>query len=167
MGAVERARELAYEQLAGRKAVAELRGREIGILPTSGGYLVVTEDTVYLATVNQAGLFRTHVKRYSIDKITSVDIVRPPLGSVLEVGTAEGVRDEDKLFVERSREAEARQVADLILKLKAERRTRSSQQAQATGSIPEQIKQLAELRDAGILSVQEFEDKKAELLTRM
>jgi hypothetical protein len=34
-------------------------------------------------------------------------------------------------------------------------------------SIPEQIKKIAELRDMGILSPEEFEAKKKELLSRM
>lgn len=34
-------------------------------------------------------------------------------------------------------------------------------------SIPEQIEQLAELRDKGVISVEEFESKKADLLDRM
>jgi hypothetical protein len=37
----------------------------------------------------------------------------------------------------------------------------------ATESIPEQIKKLAELKEAGILSQEEFEAKKSELLSRM
>ncbi len=37
----------------------------------------------------------------------------------------------------------------------------------AAPSIPEQIKQLAALRDAGVLTSKEFEQKKAELLSRM
>ncbi len=39
--------------------------------------------------------------------------------------------------------------------------------AQAEGSIPEKINQLAELRDKGVISAAEFETKKAQLLERM
>jgi hypothetical protein len=34
-------------------------------------------------------------------------------------------------------------------------------------NIPEQLKQLAELRDSGVITAQEFEAKKAQLLERM
>ena len=34
-------------------------------------------------------------------------------------------------------------------------------------NIPEQIKKLSDLKDSGILTVEEFESKKAELLSRM
>ena len=40
-------------------------------------------------------------------------------------------------------------------------------ETKATESIPDQIKKLAELRDAGILSSEEFESKKKELLARL
>jgi hypothetical protein len=36
-----------------------------------------------------------------------------------------------------------------------------------SSSIPEQIKQLADLRDAGILTNEEFDEKKQELLKRI
>jgi hypothetical protein len=42
-----------------------------------------------------------------------------------------------------------------------------SRAAPVGGSVPEQIRQLAELRDQGILTVAEFEAKKAELLARL
>jgi hypothetical protein len=37
----------------------------------------------------------------------------------------------------------------------------------AGASIPEQIEQLAKLKDKGILSEEEFEEKKKELLSKM
>lgn len=40
-------------------------------------------------------------------------------------------------------------------------------ESKATESIPDQIKKLAELRDTGILSSEEFENKKRELLARL
>jgi hypothetical protein len=43
----------------------------------------------------------------------------------------------------------------------------SSETAPASPDIPEQIKKLAELRDAGAITEEEFERKKAELLDRM
>jgi hypothetical protein len=39
--------------------------------------------------------------------------------------------------------------------------------AQQTESIPDQIKKLAELKEAGILTTEEFEIKKKELLKRL
>jgi uncharacterized membrane protein YdbT with pleckstrin-like domain len=36
-----------------------------------------------------------------------------------------------------------------------------------SGSIPDQLKQLAELRDSGVITAAEFETKKAQLLERM
>jgi hypothetical protein len=41
------------------------------------------------------------------------------------------------------------------------------QSAAQSASIPEQINQLAELRDKGVISAAEFEAKKAQLLERM
>ena len=40
-------------------------------------------------------------------------------------------------------------------------------EAKTTESIPDQIKKLAELKDAGILTIEEFENKKSELLKRL
>ena len=39
--------------------------------------------------------------------------------------------------------------------------------AAPTANIPEQLQQLAELRDKGVISAAEFEAKKAQLLERM
>jgi hypothetical protein len=43
----------------------------------------------------------------------------------------------------------------------------STQQNQPNSDIPDQIRKLAELRDAGVISAEEFEAKKAQLLDRM
>jgi uncharacterized membrane protein YeaQ/YmgE (transglycosylase-associated protein family) len=51
---------------------------------------------------------------------------------------------------------------------KLEELTRQQQQARSAGdSVAEQLRKLAELRDAGVLTEEEFETKKQELLARM
>jgi hypothetical protein len=55
----------------------------------------------------------------------------------------------------------------ILTKVDEVRRGAAVTSAPATASIPEQISQLASLRDQGILSPEEFEAKKKDLLSRM
>jgi hypothetical protein len=56
---------------------------------------------------------------------------------------------------------------DLRHKRKAQANNQPTRPSDSTNSIPKQIKELAELRDAGIITPEEFEEKKKELLRRM
>jgi hypothetical protein len=72
----------------------------------------------------------------------------------------------DVLIIVKSKADAAREVAALINEQVA-RAHAPAPAEQPSADIPEQIRQLAALRDAGALSTDEFEAKKAELLRRM
>ncbi len=163
----EKARKVICEQLKGKEVVAELL--------TNTQCLVVSEDTVYLGSKR---VFRhVYVNRFPISTISKVDVRKTFAYREMEIVTAgsvepgSGVSVSKKidsgnvLFMAGQQLTEAHRIADLILELK--RKEAAEQQAPATDSIPHQIKQLAELREQGILSEQEFEEKKRELLSRM
>lgn len=58
--------------------------------------------------------------------------------------------------------------AETLVKLIREKiETAVSGNASAVDGVPDQLKKLGELRDAGVLTANEFEDKKADLLHRM
>jgi hypothetical protein len=61
-------------------------------------------------------------------------------------------------------------IADVILSQRKKLKSSPSpvqSEARTAISIPEQIKQLGTLRDSGLVTAEEFETKKRELLSRM
>ena len=173
----EEAREIVYQEIGDKRILANMAG--------NNRYIAVTEDIVYIGSVgvSSGSWFGKKVKRYPIDAITSVDVSKALFTVDLEIvmagafesgRTGQGLMDRvrnENIIVFSSREYEnVQHLADLILDIQQKRKNNKTQPMQVDEtrlSIPEQIKQLWSLNDAGIISNEEFEAKKKELLSRM
>ena len=174
--APKKAKTAVYEQVGDtRKILSEIDGTK---------FCAVTSDTLYMAGL--AGSWgQVKVTSYPLDAISTINIketsgifggirievisaghqpIRPDAFSVLFGGGGSPNLDNLAGFEKRQRE-EVRGFVNLALDLRNRREDSSTQQAATP--IPDQIKQLAELRDMGILSEEEFQAKKNDLLSRM
>jgi len=174
----EKAQTVTRAEVGNRKVIAEIAG--------NNRYIIVTEDIVFVGSVGIAsGSFGgSKVKRYPIDSITSVDVRESSLIVEFEIifsgGSETGstnasfmsrANNENITGFKKELYRDVQNLATVILDLKQLRKSQSfaspSQASTPSASIPEQIKQLAELRDAGILTNDEFEEKKKSLLSKM
>ncbi|MCK9494175.1 MAG: DUF4429 domain-containing protein [Dehalococcoidia bacterium] len=144
------------------------------------GALELSEDTL---TIRRKGLtsFLTQGskgnKEIALSAITSIQFKPANLltNGYMQVGFSGGreskgglfdaVNDENTVMFKRRQQEDFERVRDRLNALRAERRT-GAERADS-GDIAGQIKQLADLRDAGALSEEEFAAKKAELLARL
>jgi len=173
-----KAREITYAETGNRKIISEIAG--------NNRHIIVTEDTVFVgsAGISSGSWFGKKVKRYPIDSITSVDVRKALLTVELEIvmsggsemrdtgtGFMDRAKNENITMFQKSQYNEVQQIAALILDLRHRKKSVANNQpirpSDSASSIPKQIKELAELRDAGILTSEEFEEKKKELLSRM
>lgn len=161
------AQRAAYKELGDQVIEAELKG--------SGSYVVVTEKTVFVGFGDGWSGERA-IKRYPIDSISAVNL-KKGVFTELEIvmpGAVEGARKlEDRIRFETRKTPyeEVKKIADLILELR-DKAKRPQQQAQPSPqqpaqSVPELIQQLATLRDAGVITHEEFEKKKKDLLDKL
>jgi hypothetical protein len=119
----------------------------------------VYEDGIEVSTLKPP---RRLVQRVRYEQIAQVFVVRRIFYADLVIETRGG----DKLTIAGIDKHSVEAARALILeRLDMDRPTPIGDAAPS--SIPDQIRQLAELRDAGILSEGEFETKKAELLKRL
>jgi uncharacterized membrane protein YdbT with pleckstrin-like domain len=133
---------------------------------------VVTSDRV----ITRSGVFAKHARDIPLDRINDVtftqSIIERVLGSgniIIQSASEDGQNVFD--FI-RNPEAVHNQIY-LAMEAEQERNRRvtldPAQQAAAASApdVPTQLTQLAALRDQGIITPQEFEDKKSELLRRL
>jgi uncharacterized membrane protein YdbT with pleckstrin-like domain len=125
-------------------------------------FVVTTERIVY-----REGVFSRRNTQMPLEKINTVDFRQSLLERVLGAGD---------LIIESGSEAGVARFSDIRDPLDVQQEINRQMDAHEKGlfrgqareaTIPEQISQLAELRDRGIISVPEFEAKKAQLLERM
>jgi len=145
------------------------------------GLIAVTESTVYLVR-DGLGFGRKTVKTYAISGISSIETKNPNLMTnghfqILASGNADSTKkfgsafsyakDENTVMV-RSNFDHFKRIEALIFKQKSKANTVNvvvNSDAQKTEESPiDKIKKLAELRDSGIITNDEFEEKKRELL---
>jgi uncharacterized membrane protein YdbT with pleckstrin-like domain len=143
----------------------------IGFLDWQFTHFVVTSDRVIYRT----GVLAKHGVEIPLSRISNINFHQGIVDRLVGAGTLEiesaghdgestfsHVRHPDGVQQEiyRQMEAHGRKRASW---------GRESALAPATGtvSIPDQLKQLAELRDSGVITAVEFETKKAQLLERM
>jgi hypothetical protein len=110
------------------------------------------------------GLHHYDFRDWLLKDITSVDYETHLLDEELTIH-AGGSIEEIKFYkdvVKVSREA-VKKLRDMI----REAKTKSQQAVIAEKSIPEQIEKLAELKEKGILTENEFKEKKKELLDKL
>ncbi len=148
---------------------------------TSKRHLVLDKDNLYAGYegVQSGNFFGSKVKRYLLEAITSTDIKRTAISLELEIvmpgsidtalitSYVKRATNENIFVFPKQRENElVRFVSNLNNAMEAKKRSLYNNSSVET-SIPEQIKQLAELKDLGILSSDEFEEKKKVLLKRI
>jgi Bacterial PH domain/Short C-terminal domain len=130
----------------------------------TAGLLVLTDRRLLFV---KEGMFGSKTEDFPLDKISSVEWSSGmALGSltVFAMGNESKIKSvnkedgKDMADLLRSRTFGAQEVAPAA---------DSAQSEQQAPDIPDQIRKLGELRDAGMLSEEEFEAKKADLLSRM
>jgi uncharacterized membrane protein YdbT with pleckstrin-like domain len=133
-------------------------------------HFVVTSDRVIWRT----GVLSKHGVEIPLERINNINFHQGPWERMIGAGDLEiesageqgksefdNVRHPDGVQQEIYRQTEAYD------KKKASWSQAPAQPAQPSASIPEQIDQLAALRDRGVISPEEFEQKKSDLLGRM
>lgn len=171
------ARQLVHDGLQGAIILREMVG--------NNRHISVTEHEVVVGSVgiSSGSWFGKRVKRYPIGSITSIDVRKSLLivelqiimGGANEIASSAAgffarAENENITGFPKSQYDEVQRFAAFILDL--QRRLRSgqvdaAQPAEALPSIADQIRQLAELKNAGILTQAEFDAKKTELLSRL
>ena len=145
-------------------------------------YFVVTDRRV----IYRSGFIAKRGVEIPLDRITNIDFYQGPIERVIGAGDLdiqsagrdgsshfEDVRHPDAVQQEIYHQIEGREqsradrnasaIADAI----ADRGSASDALGAATGDPAEQLRRLAALRDEGVITPEEFEAKKAELLDRM
>ena len=135
-----------------------------------GTYLVVTDRKI-VAIKSGLGII---TKTYFYDAITSVNVNKNLIFGEIEILTAGMVEKSpgnifsnsliqfDKKYFE-----EVSRLAEKIRNLVAQARQSLQSQAIVVADRPDQIRKLAELRDTGILTEEEFQSKKQTLLGKL
>jgi hypothetical protein len=158
-----KAKAVIRQEIGDREIIAELPGM-------AESYIAVTDNTVFLASVFM-GI--KNVKRYPVGAISTVSVRGGGLSSSLEVlmpGAVEGRGSNDNRIMFQSTVtpyAKVQQLANIVMELRDKHRSNKTQKTEKPQSVPELIKQLASLRDSGVLTNEEFEEKKKELLKKM
>jgi len=104
-----------------------------------------------------------------VDRIQDVNVQSSPMSSALLLSTAGGGPSTTRIWPLTRRDAQqaAQAIRELISGSAYSPVRQGGWPAAPAPSIPEQIGQLAQLRDNGAISEEEFAAKKAELLARM
>ncbi len=126
------------------------------------GLLFVTNRRVVFT---EQGMMRSRLEDFPYERISSVQTETGVLGGSIVIFVS-GNRAEIKDVYPKDR---AREVGEYI-RTKIAPSTSAAAPAPAATAGPsamEQLKQLGELRDAGVLTAEEFEAKKTELLARL
>lgn len=130
-----------------------------GTYNARNGLLVLTDSRLIFV---REGMMSSSTEDFPLDKISSIESKQGMLMGSLTV-FASGNKSEIK-NVEKGL---AKEMADLVRSYSVVPSTASAQVATVTESPIELIKALAELRDAGVLTEEEFAAKKAELMDQI
>jgi uncharacterized membrane protein YdbT with pleckstrin-like domain len=133
-------------------------------------YFVVTDDRVIYRT----GVFAKHGVEIPLTRVNNINFHQGIVDRLVGAGSLEiesaGENGESRFSHVRHPDAVQQEI---YRQMEAHGRKRASwgregpAPAPAPANIPEQLQQLAELRDKGVISAAEFEAKKAQLLERM
>ncbi|PJI10112.1 MULTISPECIES: PH domain-containing protein [Clostridium] len=110
----------------------------------------------------RTGFFELKQKEIQLEQINSISQQSGYASGDLEIGY--GV---SKIIMEGVSEKAIKLFIDAVNIAKEELKNKSGHAEVKQESIPQQIKELAELKDSGILTEEEFSQKKSELLARM
>jgi hypothetical protein len=147
----------------------------------NGGHLWLFEGKVRIRHFGARGLltkgFLKGDKEIRLDQISAVQWREPGamwLGHIQfsflggSTDSKPAGQDENAVMFDRGKEFAFRKIKEEIDRRLAARHQPAAPVAGPAGpSIPEQIRELAELRDQGILTSEEFDAKKADLLARL
>jgi Bacterial PH domain/Short C-terminal domain len=135
-----------------------------GSYGTGIGLLVLTDRRLLFL---KEGVFGKKTEDFAIEKISSVQ-----WSSGLTAGTVTVFASGNKAEIKNVNKDDGKEITDLM-----RHRISAPKPEVAAGTvgqgpppapdIPEQLRKLGELRDAGILTPEEFDEKKADLLSRM
>jgi hypothetical protein len=124
--------------------------------------LTIKDDGVYgeiLITGRRTQMFLPY------DRIAQVNVMRQMFTSDIEIVNKGG---SGNILIKALNKDEAEHASQLINKLIRETSLSANKTiSEPSADIPSQIKKLAELKESGIISETEFENKKMELLARM
>ncbi len=162
-----------------KTSIGALFGEKAGAA-LGGDYLLVTDRRVAVIKAGvgtwATGSFGVKTKTFQYDHITSVDVSKGLMFGEIEVvaggmtekesgGFFAGASKDSVVQFEKKNFDDVQRLAGRIRELATAARRPAS--APAPQDIPDQIRKLSELKDVGILSADEFETKKRELLQRL
>jgi uncharacterized membrane protein YdbT with pleckstrin-like domain len=133
-------------------------------------HFVVTSDRVIWRT----GVLAKHGVEIPLERVANINFHQGPWERMIGAGDLEiesaGEQGQSKFNNVRHPDGVQQEVYRQMEAYDRKKASWSAPQVQAPAaqaSIPEQLDQLASLRDRGVISAEEFEAKKAELLSRM
>ncbi|WP_238906617.1 SHOCT domain-containing protein [Clostridium sp. YIM B02506] len=144
------------------KSGNKLESNPLDIKNKIAGIFVITAKRVFHAN----NILGTHFEQIPISEVSSYRVSKMPLVS----GVIQVISNNYIIEVDLSSKKQIVEAAKIAIEkaLKNKNVIKLENQSNNTSiDIPEQIKKLADLRDVGILSEQEFTQKKKELLERM
>jgi hypothetical protein len=164
--------------LGEKTSVGAIFGEQAGAA-LGGDYLLVTNKKVVVIKAGvgtwATGSFGVKTKTFLYEHIASVDVSKRWISGEIEIisagmvektsgGFFEGASKDSVIQFEKKYFEEVQKLASRIRDLASQARQPKSAPQE---DIPGQIKKLAELRDAGILSEEEFAEQKRKLLSKL
>jgi hypothetical protein len=136
-----------------------------GVYDGRQGLVVLTDRRVLFT---ERGMTRSRLEDFPYDRISSVQTSTQMVSGKLKIFVSGNAAEIDNVVPKQR----APEIGDYIRSRIHQQPAGAAPSAQEAASSPAndplaQLKQLGELRDAGILTPEEFESKKAELLSRM
>ena len=177
MGKIDELTEQAKEHLdAGEEIVAVVKGfYEVTLSGTQVGtyrsYLMGRNSVgegVWIATDKKIAFYRTKMfsgyqfEFYSYSRISSIEVDTKWTGHRIAFFATNG----NQMCMTQINEGEVQKFIEHV-KSKVEKTEQEITHSESIEDIPDQIRKLAELKDYGILTEDEFESKKKELLARL
>jgi Bacterial PH domain/Short C-terminal domain len=171
---IAKAKDLMRVKLGGGKEIKRLVGHlwedehvermTTGAYGAGTGLLVVTDRRLLFI---KEGAMSKKSEDFPLEKVSSVQ-----WSSGMVTGTITIFASGNKAEIKNVNKDDGKAITDLMRhRLSAPKPTATASSAAeaptAAADIPDQIRKLGELRDAGVLTADEFEAKKAELLSRM
>ena len=126
--------------------------------------LMVTDSEVIWAN---KGMFRSKAHRITRTSVSSIAYSKGLLHDTMTVNVAGGDAADTSIKLSRGERGVAESIMSVLREPLEALSHPSPESTSAAEDVPDQIRKLAELRDAGILTDKEFDSKKSELLARM
>jgi hypothetical protein len=146
-----------------------------GQVSVVGDFIVINRKG-FMAKMSQG--FTKDEKRLNIHTITAVQLKKPGMtrgyiqftlagGNESRKGVSDATKDENSVLFDKKSLAEFEALRDYVDRRITEAHAPQSPSPSQEPDLGEQIRKLAALRDEGLLTEDEFQAKKADLLSRM